>query len=107
IALDALLIPSHGAGGAAAANSTAQLLGATAVVVYAHSTISLRNWHFSVVGRSAVAAVARGAAAVAVLSLIGGIPGMLIGFGVFCLRLGFLVRVPPLFSAVGRHLRAC
>jgi O-antigen/teichoic acid export membrane protein len=98
IALDFLLIPHHGAVGAAVANSTAQFLGAIPVVVYAHSTIGLRNWHFSVVGRSALAAAASGAAAVAAVSLVGGLAGAMLGLLAFCLSFAVLARALRLFS---------
>jgi O-antigen/teichoic acid export membrane protein len=90
IAFDLLLIPRHGAVGAALANSCAQLVGAVPIIVYANWAVGWTKWHPSSLGRSAVAAAASGGAAVVVLSLFSEVPGVLLGFVAFCVSFGVL-----------------
>jgi O-antigen/teichoic acid export membrane protein len=95
IALDFALIPSFDAIGAAVANSTAQVLGAGALVVYASVCVGGVSFHLPAVVRSAVAAAVAGAAAfgvVAVLPPIAGIPLATVVFLIVALPTAIVVR---------------
>lgn len=96
ILLDFLLIPHYAAIGAALANSSAQLLGAVPIIMYANRTIGGVEWHALALLRSTVAAAASGGAAFLVLALLPDVPGMLLGIaaaGVSFVLLAFALRI--------------
>ena len=79
IGLALLLIPEHGALGAAVANSGAQIVSGVASLVYAARLVGGLPWRpFSLVP-AAVVSAASGLAAWAVLSAVGGMAGLLLG----------------------------
>jgi O-antigen/teichoic acid export membrane protein len=95
IALDFALIPSFDAIGAAVANSTAQVLGATALVVYASACVGGVAFHLPAVVRSTAAAAVAGAAAFGVvvfLPPIAGIPLATVVFLIVALPTAIVVR---------------
>jgi O-antigen/teichoic acid export membrane protein len=79
IGLDFALIPSHGALGAAIANSAAQSTVAVAAVVYAWRMVGGVRWDPAMVLRVAAASGGGGLAAWAVVSAAGGISGVVLG----------------------------
>jgi O-antigen/teichoic acid export membrane protein len=98
VGLDFVLIRAHGAIGAAVANSSAQLIGAVPIIIYANRTIGWAEWHFFAIVRSAAAAVASGGAALLVLSFLPGLPGLILGTlagSVSFVLLAALLRILP------------
>jgi O-antigen/teichoic acid export membrane protein len=79
VALDFLLIPHHGAVGAAIANVGAQLTAGVPALVHALRLTGGVEWVWSPVVRVALAAVAAGAAARGAVVLVDGAPGVLLG----------------------------
>jgi O-antigen/teichoic acid export membrane protein len=79
ISLDILLIPDHEAVGAAVANGTAQLTAAVFVVAYVLARVGSLSWGVATIGRTAVAAVASGVAALVAVRSLGDLPGVLVG----------------------------
>lgn len=77
--LNFLLIPPYGATGAAVANSGAQLAAAIGIVMYACRSIGPVVWHARSLLRSAVVALAAGAAGWLGVSLLSGAAGVLLG----------------------------
>ncbi len=79
IGLDFLLIPPHGAIGAALANSAAQMTAGVPVLVYAWRTVGDVRWEPAAIVRAALAAAGGGLAAWAGVSLVGGAAGFVVG----------------------------
>lgn len=78
IVLGFLLVPAHGAVGAALANSGTQVAAAIAIIVYACRTIGSVTWRFPALVRSSVAAVAAGAGGWLGLALLDGAAGIVV-----------------------------
>ena len=76
IGLDVLLIPDHGAVGAAWANVGAQLFAGVPVIVYAARQVGPLDIDGWALVRGAAAAVATGLVALAVMELVGGLMGL-------------------------------
>jgi O-antigen/teichoic acid export membrane protein len=79
IGLDFVLIPSHGAIGAAIANSTAQLMAGLPVLVYTQRLIGLTAIQFWPVARVAMASAIAGLVAWLMLQWLGGATGVVAG----------------------------
>jgi O-antigen/teichoic acid export membrane protein len=79
VALDFLVIPAHGAVGAAIANTGAQVAAAAGIVTYACRQMAPVEWHASALVRAATAAAACGGGAWLVDSRIGGVIGIVLG----------------------------
>jgi O-antigen/teichoic acid export membrane protein len=79
IGLDLLLIPGHGAMGAALANALAQLAGGIPVIAYAAYQVRPVGWAPGATMRAVLAAVVAGGLAHLGLQLLGGAPGLVLG----------------------------
>lgn len=79
IGLALALIPSHGATGAALANSGAQLAAGLTVVLYARRVLGGIPWRPVLLLPAVLASAAAGAAGWAVQSQLGGVPGLVAG----------------------------
>lgn len=79
IGLDVLLIPDHGATGAALANALAQLAGAIPVIAYAAYQVRPVRWAPGPTVRALLAAAVAGVLAHLGLRLLGGVPGLVLG----------------------------
>jgi O-antigen/teichoic acid export membrane protein len=79
IGLDLLLIPGHGAMGAALANALAQLAGGIPVIAYATYQVRPVSWAPGPTARALLAAVVAGGVAYLGLLLLGGAPGIVVG----------------------------
>jgi O-antigen/teichoic acid export membrane protein len=97
LGLDFALIPSHGALGAALANSAAQATVGIPAMLYAWRTLGGLRWDPGTVARAAAASVGGGLGAWAAVALFGGVGGFSIGlvagivlFGVLASALGIL-----------------
>jgi O-antigen/teichoic acid export membrane protein len=105
IGLDFLLIPAHGAVGAAIANACAQTAGALPMIVYALVTFRGAQLPMRFFVKVAALGVGTGAAALAGVALFGGAAGLLLGIALAVVSftvLGRLLRV--LIEADGRWL---
>jgi O-antigen/teichoic acid export membrane protein len=78
IALDWLIIPSHGAVGAAVANTTAQLIGSIPLLIYALHVIGSVSFHFGRLLRAIAAGVLAAGVALAVMWALPLIVGFLV-----------------------------
>jgi O-antigen/teichoic acid export membrane protein len=79
ILLDLLLVPGHGAIGAALASGTAQMIIALPMVIYVSKTLGRVGWESAAIARTAVAAALAGLAAWACVSIVGSVAGVAIG----------------------------
>ena len=79
IALDLLLIPDHGAMGAALANALAQLAGGIPVIAYAAYQVRPIRWALGPTARALVAAAVAGGLGHLGLRVLGGGPGIVLG----------------------------
>jgi O-antigen/teichoic acid export membrane protein len=79
IGLDLLLIPGHGAIGAALANALAQVAGGIPIVAYAAYQVRPVHWAPGATARAALAAAVAGGLAYLGLRLLGGAPGLVLG----------------------------
>ncbi|HYM56986.1 MAG TPA: oligosaccharide flippase family protein [Solirubrobacteraceae bacterium] len=79
IGLDLLLIPDHGAIGAALANSLAQLAGGIPIIAYACYQVRPVRWAPGPTVRALLAAAVAGGLAHLGLQLLGGAPGLVLG----------------------------
>jgi O-antigen/teichoic acid export membrane protein len=121
IGLDFVLIPTHGAVGAAIASGTAQTLTGMPLVVHVSRRLGGISWQWGRVARVALASAAAGAIARAVVELAGdgaGLAvGLVLGAAAFALAAAMTRAVPPedlawIESAAGWRLggavgRAC
>jgi O-antigen/teichoic acid export membrane protein len=79
VTLDFLLIPGHGAVGAALANALAQTTGALPVIAYAWYQVRPVHWAPGATARAALAAAIAGGGAHLTLQALGGPAGLLLG----------------------------
>jgi len=79
VSLDVLLVPGHGAVGAAIASGVAQLVAGGLIVVTACRAVAPLRWDAGATGRAALVALLAGLAARAGVMVVGGAPGLLAG----------------------------
>jgi O-antigen/teichoic acid export membrane protein len=79
IVLDLVLIPAHGAIGAAIANAAAQVSAAVPYLVYCSRALNGVDWQAGALARAALASLVMGAAALGVHAALGGFAGVLAG----------------------------
>ena len=79
VVLAFLLIPHHGAAGAALANGGAQLVAGLPLVVWSNRLVGPFRWEWAALGRAVVAAAGAAAAARAAAWGLGGIAGLCAG----------------------------
>lgn len=90
IGLDFALIPSHGALGAAVANSAAQTTVGIPALVYGWRTLGGLRWDPGTVARAAAASLGGGLGAWAVVTLVGGVAGFSLGLATGVVLFGAL-----------------
>jgi O-antigen/teichoic acid export membrane protein len=76
---DFLLIPAHGAVGAAIANASAQVVAGVPLFLYASRIVGGVRWEIGAIARTAVASAATGLAAWTIVSLVDGAAGVVGG----------------------------
>jgi O-antigen/teichoic acid export membrane protein len=76
---DFVLIPRHGAAGAALANGGAQLVAGLPVIVWSSRLVGPFRWEWAALGRTAVTAAGAATAAWAAAWAIGGVAGLCVG----------------------------
>jgi len=99
VVLDIVLIPQHGAVGAAVANVAAQATAAIGIVAYAERALGGTQWKKGALARAATAAAGAGLVAWAAVQWLGDVTGLVAGLGAGVLTLVLLGRALRILPA--------